>query len=272
LRRTAARSVERDIWIQQKGDVVARDVEIALVDLGHMRQGIKVLDLRPVGIVHDLTVFQIGDTENFLQRLALGVLDHGVVELFAGHEINDRTIAQGLFGQHTDVRPHEADFDVRIGVLDGAGQPDVAGEARGARKQHQEFVFLGNLDGLLAADMVRGGVEQARPFQHARRVGEPYRVPIRFDFARGGPARSCPSIEVFKRGRIQKQCFQWHMGVCVILTSSLKIPGCIPGFGLGWDAFLDPMCGAPAEFSLSVRLPSFYRPRNGFAPNGDWMH
>ena len=46
MRRAAARGVQRDERIQQERDVVARDVEIALVDLGDPGQLVQILDGR----------------------------------------------------------------------------------------------------------------------------------------------------------------------------------------------------------------------------------
>ena len=56
-------------------------------------------------------------------------------------------------------------------------------------------------------------VEEARALEQSRRVGEPHGVPVGFDFARRGPARACATVEVLKRGRVQKECFQghWHL-------------------------------------------------------------
>ncbi len=54
LRRAAARGVQRDIRIQQERHVVAGDVEIALVNVGNVGQRVEILNLRGVGIVHDL--------------------------------------------------------------------------------------------------------------------------------------------------------------------------------------------------------------------------
>ena len=54
MRRAAARGVERNERIQQERDVVARDVQIALVDLGDPGQRVQVLDGRAFGVVDDL--------------------------------------------------------------------------------------------------------------------------------------------------------------------------------------------------------------------------
>ena len=56
---------------------------------------------------------------------------------------------------------------LRIGVLHCLRQSHVAGEARGAGKQHQEFVILADLDGLFRGDVVRRSIQQPRALQHA---------------------------------------------------------------------------------------------------------
>ena len=56
LRRATARGVERDVGMEQEGHVVARDVHVALVDLGGPGHRVEIFDLRAVGIVDDLAV------------------------------------------------------------------------------------------------------------------------------------------------------------------------------------------------------------------------
>src|SRR4029077_12697412 len=58
LRGAAARGVKRDERMEQERDIVAGDVEVALVHVSDMGQGVEVLNLRSVGIVDDFSVFQ----------------------------------------------------------------------------------------------------------------------------------------------------------------------------------------------------------------------
>src|ERR1700736_3421114 len=139
LRRTAARGVERDERLQQERDVVARDVEIALVNFSDVGQRVKILNLRSVGSVLDLSVLQEGNPGNLLERLALGVIHHLIVKLFAANEIDLRTIAQRLLRQHAHVRSHKSNLDLRIRPLDRPRQKKVSGESRRGSKQHQEL-------------------------------------------------------------------------------------------------------------------------------------
>ena len=94
-----------------------------------------------------------------------------------------------------------------LAVFDGLGDADVAGESGSAGEEHEQFVVLAGADRFFRRDVVRRGVEQARAFEHARGIGEPDRIPVRFDLTRRGPARTGASIEILKRRRIQKQCF-----------------------------------------------------------------
>ena len=96
LRRAAARGVKRDVRVQQEGHVVARHVHVALVDLGGPRHRVQVFDLRTVGIVDDLAVLLVADSEDLVQRLALGKLDHGIVELAAADEVEHGALVERL--------------------------------------------------------------------------------------------------------------------------------------------------------------------------------
>src|SRR5581483_10747940 len=68
---TSAGGVQRDIRMQQKRHVVARHIEVSLVNVGYVRQGVEVLNLRRIRIVHGLPVFQIRDSRNLIQRLSV---------------------------------------------------------------------------------------------------------------------------------------------------------------------------------------------------------
>ena len=128
LSRTAARGVKRHIRIQQERNVVFRDVQIALVDLGDVGQRIQILNLRSVRIVDDLVVLQIRNAGNLLQRLPLGIIDDGEVEFLAANEINLGALAQRFLRQHGNVRSDKGNLDGRVGSLDGFHQPHIARE------------------------------------------------------------------------------------------------------------------------------------------------
>ena len=73
--------------MKQEGHVVAGHVHVALVDFGGPGHGVEVFDLGTVGVVEDLAVEPVADAEDLVEGLALGELDHGVVELAAADEI-----------------------------------------------------------------------------------------------------------------------------------------------------------------------------------------
>ena len=194
----SARGVKRYEGVQQERDVVAADIQVAPVDVGYVRQSVQILDGRTVGIMNDPTVFAVGNAENIFDRLALRVFDDGVVEFLAAGYVDDFRFHQRLLRQHADVGSDEGNLDVRIAVFDRLSDADVAREARRAGEKNEQFVILTGADGLFRGNVVRRGVEQSGALQHARRIGEPDRIPVRFNFTRSGPARACAPIEIFK--------------------------------------------------------------------------
>ena len=202
LRRAAARRVERDVRIQQERHVVPRDVEIALVNVGDVRQRVEILNLRRIGIVNDLAIFQERNAGNLLERLALGVVDDRVVEFLAANEIDRRAIAQRLLRQHADVRPDKRNLDFGIRLLDRLGNADIAGKSGRRGEEHEEFVVLGDLNRLFRRNVMRRRIQQPRPLQHSGRISQPYRIPETLNFAGGGPTGAGASVEILKRGRV----------------------------------------------------------------------
>jgi hypothetical protein len=111
LRRAAARGVERDKRMQQERHVVLGDVEVAGVDLGRPGHLVELLrrDLRTVGIVlDDAVLVLVADAEDLVQRLAVGKLHDGEVELAAADEVDRRALVQRLVGRGGHRRPDEA--------------------------------------------------------------------------------------------------------------------------------------------------------------------
>ena len=90
-RRAAARGVERNERIQQERDVVAGDVQIALVDLRHPGQLVQIFDHAAFRIVDDAAVLAEADAGQFFERLALGEIGNLIIELAAHHEIDGRS-------------------------------------------------------------------------------------------------------------------------------------------------------------------------------------
>jgi hypothetical protein len=77
---------------------------------------------------------------------------------------------------------------------------------------------------LLPGDMVRRSIDQTRTIEHASRISEPNRVPIRFDFARAGERLLAPSSNCSKEGGFRKSVLRGFVG------SSFSLRGFDSGF------------------------------------------
>jgi hypothetical protein len=53
-----------------------------------MGEGIEILNLRRVRVVHDRPVLEVRDTQNFFEGLAIGKVNDGVIKFFAADKIN----------------------------------------------------------------------------------------------------------------------------------------------------------------------------------------
>src|SRR5207244_2629693 len=82
-----------------------------LIYIRHMWQGIEILNLWSIGVVHDRAILAVRNSENVFQRLALCVLDNGVIEFFAANKVNGRAILWRLLRQHAHVRTDKTYFD-----------------------------------------------------------------------------------------------------------------------------------------------------------------
>ena len=106
--------------MQKEGDVVAGDVHVALVDLGGPGHGVEVFDLRAVGVVlNDAAGVLVGDAEDLIERLAVGKLDDGEVELAAADEVDDGALVEGAVGIGGDRGADKGDLDGGVCLLDG---------------------------------------------------------------------------------------------------------------------------------------------------------
>src|SRR2546426_864580 len=84
-RRASTGRVEGHVGVLQIGNVVARDVEVPLIDIHRKGQGIEILDLRAIRIVDDASILAEADAGNLLQLLSPGKLDRKSTRLNSSH-------------------------------------------------------------------------------------------------------------------------------------------------------------------------------------------
>src|SRR5262249_3185759 len=176
LRRAPARGVQRYERIQQEWNVIARDVEVTLVYISNVGQGIEVFDLRTIGIVHDTSILPVGDAENLIERLTLRELYDRVVELFSANKVDGSTFVQCFVRRCGNWRPYEGDLQFGVRRLHRLGESLVSGPAGSTGKENQELIILADLDGFFGGYVVRRGVGQTRTFQPACRRSQPNRI------------------------------------------------------------------------------------------------
>src|SRR2546429_6825149 len=80
-RRASARGVKRHVGVQQERHVVAFDFQVALVNVRGERQRVQPfrVQLRTFGVVHDLSVFAVADTENLDRKSTRLNSSHGYI-------------------------------------------------------------------------------------------------------------------------------------------------------------------------------------------------
>src|SRR6266852_2861475 len=206
FRAAAAPGVERQIGVLQIADEIILDLEIAPVDLGHERQLVHILEHRPGPVVGDRpTAIAIAQPVDIGESAALGDLLDREVEFLAGDEINRARRGQAGFRLDRDLGADEADREPRVGILQGLGNLDIAGEGRGRGMQHRELVIAGERQHIGEAQPRRRGVDQLAAGDQRRRLGEPGRVPERADLPLCLIARPRPAVEPVERWRVEKQ-------------------------------------------------------------------
>ena len=218
----AARRVKRHERMKKKRHVVAFDRQIPFVDFGRKRQRIELFgaEQRPRGIVHDRAVAPIADTRN-LGRLPAGCeFDHGMIELAADDEVDVAAGVQALVRPYLNVGADESDREIVLRLLHFLRQTQVALESGRRRKEDDKVVVARNLDRLRRTHFVRRGIQQPAAFEHARRIGEPHRIPVRFDFACGRPTRARPAVVAFEAGRVQQQGFHHSRHVAIPMETA----------------------------------------------------
>src|SRR5947207_9988446 len=145
LGRAAGGRVQRNVWMKQEGNVVTADVQVSVINVGHVRQGIQVLQLRAISGVCDPAIFPIRDSQNVFESFALGKLFYGVIKFLADHEIDGSAFPQTLLRLNRYMRTHERNLDVWICILDPLDELNVSREARCAGVENQKLIFLRNI-------------------------------------------------------------------------------------------------------------------------------
>src|SRR5579863_3424512 len=138
--------------MEQEGNVVARNVKIALVGFCGPGHRVQILDLRTIGIMNDLSIFLVADAEDLVEGLSLRELHDGVVKLAAADEVERGALIEGAVRVGGDWRPDKAYANGRIRGFDGFGEALVAFPSDGRSEQDQELVVLANLDGFVCGD------------------------------------------------------------------------------------------------------------------------
>ena len=127
------------------------------------------------------------------------------IELLAGDEVDGRRGLEAVFGLDRDLGADKADLQLRVGILQRLGDPDVGGEGRRRGVQHRQFVVAGERQNVVELEPRRRRVDQLAVGEEGRRLGEPSRVPERADLALGLIARTGAAVEAVEGRRVQEQ-------------------------------------------------------------------
>ena len=150
--------------MEQERDVVLGYVHVAGVDLGgpgHIGL-VELFHLRTIWVVLMGAVFvAVADAEDLVQRLAVGKLDDGEVELAAADEVDGGALVEGAVGIGRDGRPDEGDFERRVEGLHGLCHGVIARPANRRGEEDEELVVPCDLDSLFGGTVVRRGVQEA---------------------------------------------------------------------------------------------------------------
>ena len=99
--------------MEQIADEILFDLQVALVDVGHPRKRIHVLDHLALGVVFDPAVLVlVGKPSDGREVAAFGDFLAGEIKFLAANPINRPGRLQRFGGQYHRVRPDEADFSV----------------------------------------------------------------------------------------------------------------------------------------------------------------
>ena len=212
-RRAAAAGVERNVRILAIGAVVFAEVQVTGVDASDERQGVQLVvgQRGPFQIVVDPPVPAVADAADVRPVPSFGDLLHGMVELLARRDVDGLGNLEGLFGLRGRVAADERDRTLRVPLLDHLRGAGVQFHRRRAGVQHDEIVFLGDLDRFGLPQPLGRRIQHAAVFDHAGRIAEPRRIPERPHLAGRLIARARPAVEILVCRRIQEQ--RTHVGI-----------------------------------------------------------
>src|SRR5208283_3642132 len=215
---TAARSIQRDEWVQQERDVVVAEIEIAFVYLRCPGKLVQVLNHTRLWGINETSVFAKHDARYLFERLAQSIVPDLIVKLALYNKVDGLRGVETFLRLDGDRRANERHLQARVLLLHHLGDLGVNVETGRGGEQNQEVVVLRHFDGLFDGDFVWRGVDHLAARDHPGRVAKPHWIPIGFDLPRGRPAGTSPAVKAFKRRRIQKKRFH---GLLKALSSSV---------------------------------------------------
>ena len=208
--------------MQQIPDVVFVDVQVSGI------RGQHAWHLIPVGnqfavlvALDDAVAVAVRQARDGTPVAVFGQFLAGVVELVTAHEINDLVFAQGLFGQHGNVRPDKPDLNIRVLLFEAAGAGHVVLQAGRTGVHDDQFVIFGDGKDFGVGLVVRGRVYEFAAGDEGGGLRQPGGIPIRRDLALGLVARTGSAVEAVKRGRAEEKRFQ-HGGVSPYVAVQLQ--------------------------------------------------
>ena len=202
----AATRVQRHVGVHQVADEIVLDPQVALVDLGHERQLVHVLQDRPILVMDDHAgVVAVGDAVHRRPIAALGDFLDREVEFVARHEIDGRALRQAFRRLHRHLGTDHTDFQRRINSLQRRRDLHVRCERRRGGMQHAQFEVLRLFRNSIHTDTGRRRVDQLAARHQSGGLRQPSREPERLDLPLRLIAGSGAAVEPIEGGRLQEQ-------------------------------------------------------------------
>ena len=203
LRRTAAAGVKRDVRMLQVAVEIIFNLHVALVNVGHPRQRVHVVNQIALGVVDDFAILVlVRQTDDGRKLTAFRHFLAGVIKFLAPDPVDRPRRLQGFLRQHHRVRANEADFGFGLLLLDGLGHLAIVFERGRGRVDNDviEILCLGQTLG--HTDVVGRAVHQLGIGRQRGGLRQPRREPIAGDLAAGLVTRTSTTVKAFvARGR-----------------------------------------------------------------------